>query len=103
MYSELILLPEARSDLAEAYGWYELQSQGLGREYVGAVEATLEAIKRTPLIFPVVYCEYRRALVKRFPFAIFFEMDTNRNCLFVYSIFHCAQDPDKWRTRLPGN
>jgi plasmid stabilization system protein ParE len=95
-----ILLPEAKADVADAYHWYEEQSLGLGMEFLRCVEAALLAIRRTPLSCPTVHESYRRALVRRFPFAIFFEFVPDQNLCVVYSVFHCSQDPEKWRSRL---
>lgn len=41
---------------------------------------------------------YRRALVRRFPYAIFYEYF--ENVTTIYAVFHCSQDPKKWRDRL---
>ncbi len=101
MTSPPILVPEAKADVADAYLWYEDQSLGLGMEFLRCVEAALLSVQRTPLIYPVVHESYRRALVRRFPFAVFFEIDDSENQCTVYSVFHCSQDPDKWRGRLP--
>lgn len=101
MSNSPILIPDAKSDVADAYRWYEEQSLGLGLEFLRCVEAALLSIQRTPMIYPVVHEAYRRALVRRFPFAIFFEIDDANNCCVVYSVFHCSQDPEKWRARLP--
>jgi len=95
-----ILVPEAKADVADAYLWYEKQSLGLGMEFLRCVETALLSIQRTPLMYPVIHATYRRALVHRFPFAIFFELDRTDNQCVVYSVFHCSQDPDKWRKRL---
>ncbi len=94
------LIPEAKSYVADAYLWYEDQSLGLGLDFLRCVELTLLSIQRTPLIYPIVYSTYRRALVRRFPFAIFFEIDDAQNQSIVYSVFHCSQNPDKWRGRV---
>lgn len=96
-----ILLPEAKADVADAYRWYEEQSLGLGMEFLRCVEAAILTIQRTPLLYPTVHESYRRSLVRRFPFAIFFEFVSGQNRCVVYSIFHCSQDPEKWRSRLP--
>ncbi|MDD2710655.1 MAG: type II toxin-antitoxin system RelE/ParE family toxin [Verrucomicrobiae bacterium] len=101
MTETLILLPEAKADVANAYRWYENQSQGLGMEFLRCVETTLLSIQRTPFIHPCVYEFCRRALVRRFPFAIFFELEQDQNRCVVYSIFHCSQNPQKWQNRLP--
>ena len=95
-----ILLPEAKADVADAYLWYEEQSRGLGGEFLRCVETALLAIQRNPLIYPTVHESYRRSLVRRFPFAIFFEFVPNQNRCVVYSVFHCSQDPEKWMRRL---
>lgn len=96
-----ILLPEAKADVGDAYLWYEEQSMGLGMEFLRCVETALLAIQRAPLSYPTVHESYRRSLVRRFPFAIFFEFKPDQNCCVVYSVFHCSQNPDKWRSRLP--
>ena len=101
MTSPPILVPEAKADVADAYLWYEDQSLGLGIEFLRCVEVALLSIQRTPLIYPVVQENYRRALLRRFPFAILFEIDEAGNRCVVYSVFHCSQDPEKWRARLP--
>jgi plasmid stabilization system protein ParE len=95
-----VFVPEAKADVAGAYLWYEEQSLGLGMEFLRCVEAALLSIHRTPLMYPVVHATYRRALVHRFPFVIFFEFDGATNRCVVYSVFHCSQDPDRWRKRL---
>jgi len=101
MNAPLMLLPAAKADVAAAFQWYEEQSLGLGMEFMRCVEAALLSIQRTPLIYPIVHESYRRALVRRFPFAIFFDVDQVRKRSIVYAVFHCAQDPKKWHGRLP--
>ena len=97
-----ILIPDARADVAAAFRWYEERAFGLGTEFLRCVEAVLLSIQRNPLIHPVVHEAYRRALVRRFPFAIFFEIDPVQNRCIICAVFHCARSPDKWRDRVPG-
>jgi plasmid stabilization system protein ParE len=99
MAAELILPPETEADLAEAYAWYESRRAGLGEEFLGCVDACIEAIRRTPEIHAIVHASYRRALVRRFPYAVFHEH--TEATLTVYAVFHTSRDPDKWRRRLP--
>ncbi|MGB6044976.1 MAG: type II toxin-antitoxin system RelE/ParE family toxin [Pirellulales bacterium] len=49
-------------------------------------------------LYERVYQDYRRAIVQRFPYVIFYEIDAET--VVVYSVFHTAQDPRKWRERL---
>jgi len=99
MAVELILAPEAEIDLTEAYAWYENRRAGLGEEFLSSVDACLESIRRQPEMYRPVHETYRRALVRRFPFAIFYEYA--EAAVTVYSVFHTSRDPEKWRQRLP--
>jgi plasmid stabilization system protein ParE len=92
------LLPAARQDIADALAWYEQQASGLGLEFLRCVEATLLALQRHPLMYPAVLTHYRRALVRRFPYVIFYDVEPERTV--VYAVFHCSQDPSKWKARL---
>jgi plasmid stabilization system protein ParE len=98
MAAELIIAPEAEQDIAEAYAWYEGRRPGLGEELLGCVDACIQAICRTLEMHPVVHEGYRRGLVRRFPYAVFYEFANNT--VTVYCVFHTSRDPDKWRERL---
>jgi hypothetical protein len=39
----------------------------------------------------------RRSLLRRFPYAVFFE--ASRIEIVVYAVFHCARNPRAWRRR----
>jgi len=97
------LVPEAKADVAAAFQWYEEKCLGLGLDFLRCVEGTLSSIQRAPLAYPIVHETYRRALVRRFPFAVFFDIDDLKHHCIVYSVFHCSQDPEKWRGRLQNN
>lgn len=100
MAAELVVTPEAGVDVAEGYSWYEDQRVGLGEEFLSAVDACVEGVLRFPQMYSVVHETYRRALVRRFPYALFYEHV--ENVVTVYSVFQTAQDPEKWRQRLSG-
>jgi len=99
MTIELRITPPAAQDMRDAYTWYEQQQLGLGEAFLLRLEARLEAIRRMPERFERVHRNFRRALVRRYPYAIFFEHDGS--AATVYSIVHTAQDARKWRDRLP--
>jgi plasmid stabilization system protein ParE len=48
-----------------------------------------------PEMYAVIHENYRRALVRRFPFAVIYEYA--EEVITVYSVFHTSRDPDKWR------
>jgi len=98
MAVELVIAPEAELDIAEAYIWYEGRRSGLGEEFLTSVDACLESIRRRPEMYPVVYEDYRRSLIRRFPYAVFYE--ESEAAVTIYAVFHTSRDPEKWRQRL---
>ena len=101
MPADFIVLPEAEQDIAESYAWYEEQEPDLGERFLRCVDACISSIRKTPKLHAIAHQTYRRALVRRFPYAIFYEYEEHRKQIVIYSVFHCAQDPEKWRGRLP--
>ena len=99
MAAELIVAPEAEQDIAEAYAWYEARRAGLGEDFLSCVDACIQAIRRTPEMHAIVHETYRRGLVRRFPYAVFYEHV--RDTVTVYCVFHASRDPQKWRQRFP--
>jgi plasmid stabilization system protein ParE len=99
MAVELVFVPEAELDIMEAYAWYESRRAGLGEEFLSSLEACIESIRRQPLMCALVYESHRRALIRRFPYAVFYEYA--EAAITVYAVFHTARDPRKWRQRLP--
>jgi plasmid stabilization system protein ParE len=95
----LIILPEAELDVAQAYIWYEKNESGLGEEFLRCVDACVQFIRRNPEMYQVAHENYRRAVVRRFPYVIFYEYSDTT--VIVYAVFHCSQNPTKWRGRLP--
>ena len=98
MASDFIIAPEVELDISEAYGWYEDHRSGLGGEFLSCVDACIQGICRMPEMYAKVHEEYRRALIRRFPYAVFYEF--TERVVTVYCIFHTSRDPDKWRQRL---
>jgi plasmid stabilization system protein ParE len=99
MAGDFRLEPTAETDVAEAYAWYERQRHGLGEQFLQCVDECIQRTVRMPKANRCVYEEYRRALVRRFPYSVFYEFDGS--LVTIYSVMHTARDPKKWRQRLP--
>ncbi len=99
MPAKLVVAPEAELDIAEAHVWYERRRIGLGEDFLSSVDACMESIRRQPEMYPLVHETYRRSLIRRFPYAVFYEYA--ETTVTVYSVFLTSRDQDKWRQRLP--
>ena len=73
MAAELVFAPEAENDLSEAYAWYQDRRPGLGEEFLSSVDVSLQNIRRTPEGCAYAHETFRRCLVRRFPYAVFYD------------------------------
>ncbi len=87
----LRLVPDVEEDLTAGYDWYESRAIGLGEEFLRMFYACANQIMDSPLAHPRVFGEFRRCLLRRFPYAIYYI--TAEKQVVVYGIFHCARNP----------
>lgn len=87
----------ARVELNDAVSWYESRRRGLGFELKEEVESLLARTASNPESFPCVRGQIRRALLRRFPYAIHFLIEPNR--LVVLAVFHAKRDPSRLEGR----
>ena len=97
MTLELRLRPEAELDLADAALWYEEQGQRLGHQFLDEVLAVFSTIAEAPLMYPIVHRNTRRALIHRFPFGIYYRIETS--AIVVVAVMHGSRNPRRWKSR----
>jgi len=98
MSRRLIVRPEAELELSAAFNWYEDCTSGLGSDFLLCVDAVFHAIQRAPQQYPRVHSVVRRALIRRFPYEVFFLEDDER--IVVLSVFHAKRNPKRWKERI---
>ncbi len=91
MTYSLRFLPEVEEDAIGGYSWYETKSTGLGEEFLRMFYASAGDIPHNPLLYQKVHNDFRRCLLRRFPYAIYFMI--NNDEIIVTGLFHCARDP----------
>lgn len=94
----LRFLPEVEEDVIGGYSWYEAKSPGLGEEFLRIFYAFTGEVLHNPLLYPKIHNEFRRCLLRRFPYAVYFTITDNE--IIIFGLFHCARDPSTIRTRL---
>jgi plasmid stabilization system protein ParE len=98
MMYRLIIRPEAETELAEAFDWYERRLPGFGAQFLTAVDTAVGSILGNPLQHPIIYRNVRRALARRFPYQVLFIVE--ENIIVVIAVFHGARDPKRWQDRI---
>ncbi|MBI3815708.1 MAG: type II toxin-antitoxin system RelE/ParE family toxin [Nitrospinae bacterium] len=83
----------SKDDIELAFEWYEKQRRGLGFDFFDCVEASLKSILRFPEMYEKVYSDFRRCVIRRFPFSIFYTIEGDK--IVIHSIFDNRQDPPK--------
>ena len=95
--SGVLLRPAAAADVEDAYAWYEGQRSGLGEEFLEILRSTLAAIVENPGQYPVVHRGTRRALLRRFPYGVFYRRVEDQ--VIVVACMHAKRNPRRWRGR----
>ncbi|MHB8741524.1 MAG: type II toxin-antitoxin system RelE/ParE family toxin [Sulfuricaulis sp.] len=97
MTLEVRLRPEAEQDLSDAAVWYEGQLSGLGHQFLDEVLAAFSSLAEVPLRYPIVHRNTRRALIHRFPFGVYYQVENT--AIVVLAVMHGSRDPHRWKIR----
>ena len=92
----VVFRPQAEDDALEVRQWYESRRVGLGREFGEALDALIARIATSPQTFPRVHNETRRAVLTRFPYAVYFRV---AEAAVVVLAIHGRQHPSRWQRR----
>ena len=97
--AKLLVEPTAIRELRDAIQWYDAQRSGIGQELAAEVDNCVERIRADPEMYARVKKDYRRAIIHRFPYAIYYEFIADT--VIVYSVCHGARDPAELDRNLP--
>lgn len=87
----------ARAEFRESALFYERELPGLGAEFVAEVERTIGFIVTRPNAGSPLWGNFRRTLVRRFPFAVIYR--AKDETVYVVAIAHQRRRPNYWRAR----
>ena len=87
----------AKRELDDAIFWYEDRRKGLGYAFSVAIQKQITRISISPEQFPRVQGDVRKAVLRRFPYSIYFITDKQR--IVVLAIFHVRRDPQHLESR----
>jgi plasmid stabilization system protein ParE len=93
----VIFTPAASAELIKAQDWYEDEAIGIGRRFRQAIDALADRMSANPRQFPVVFKNVRRALLRRFPYSLFFVLEDQT--ALVIACFHASRNPLRWQNR----
>lgn len=97
MSHPLIIRPEAEEDMTEARDWYEEQREGLGIEFLTAVDEVFDRIREMPELYVPEYKTVRRAGLNRFPYVVYYRLVADT--VEVIAVQHGSRNARRWRSR----
>ncbi len=98
MTSRLRLSAAAQRDVAAVKEWYaEKPTPDLDLRFQLELNKVFQQIARFPAGYSVVYKDVRRAILNRFPYAVFYHLRSNTP--YVLAVVHQARDPRVWKHR----
>ncbi len=95
---EIRLTRSAEEDLVRGFAFYEVQQQSLGTYFLDSLYADIDSLMLYAGIHAKPLGRFHRALSKRFPFAIYYEIKID--VVTVVAILDCRQNPGATKARL---
>jgi plasmid stabilization system protein ParE len=94
----VIFHPEAHEEMIESARFYDGRSEGLGSDFLDAVEDTTHRISESPKAGRVERGNTRKRLVPGFPFTVLYEIQPDR--IYIAAVMHQHRRPGYWRKRV---
>ena len=82
----------AQLDLADSFDWYTRISPLIAENFLEEVENTIKYIVNNPLIFQVVYKDFRQVPVYKYPFILVYKIQDQ--LIKIYRVFPTKTDPN---------
>jgi plasmid stabilization system protein ParE len=95
--TKLIFRRAARFDVRSIRDWYEAEEVGLGDRFLTELDGIAKRARAMPGQFPEIGRSLRRALLRRFPYSVYF---LNRgDAVIVFAVLHQHRNPTEWQRR----
>jgi plasmid stabilization system protein ParE len=88
----------AEEDLINGFRYYARRQEGLGDYFLDSLSADIDALSLYAGIHPKPFGRFHRTLAKRFPFAVYYEVDAET--VTIVAVLDCRQNPGAIRKRV---
>lgn len=95
---QLLSEPLADLDIEGAFEWYQAQRSGLGIEFLDELRAAYRRIANGPFKYEHLRSGIRRALLRRFPYAVYFAAE--EEVIVIVAVLHASRNPAEWQSRV---
>lgn len=98
----LIILPQAQSEITDAYKWYRIRSAALGYDFLRETDKSIYAVTKSPLHYSIIEEDIRRIKLHKFPYNLYFALEipmNNQEEVIILACLHERRDPKHWQKR----
>jgi ParE toxin of type II toxin-antitoxin system, parDE len=95
--NDVLFHPEAADEYANSYAWYCEKVRHVAEAFEREVKRSLRLIATYPMRWPVYRGQYRRIMVRRFPFSLVY--GSFEGHLVIVAVAHGSRRPGYWRDR----
>ena len=86
------------ADVEAAFNWYQREEPGLGFEFLEELRDAYQRILDHPFAYQDLRSGIRRALTRRFPYAIYFSIEGE--IIVIVAVLSTARGPEEWQLRI---
>ena len=97
MTHQLVVSREAQTDIAEAIAWLRDVSPSLPGRLKIELEKVYASILEHTQMYPLVHKNFRRALLRRFPYSVFYVVESS--AVLIVGVVHHSRDDSTWKRR----
>ena len=94
----VVFSPCPLCDADDAKNWYERCDSGLGSEFLRSLDECVARIASDPKRYRLFNSNYRKTLMRRFPFQIVYE--EREECIWILAVYHSKRDPRQLDKRI---
>jgi len=91
---KVLLLDEAKADIAGTRQYYNSLVQGLGKRFKLDLKKVVGQLQNNPHIFGFRFEEFRTANLQIFPYQVHYRIEENTNTVIVFAVLHGYRNPD---------
>jgi len=97
MNYHIVLSLDAKADIRSIHRWYRRIDRDLAHRFSLESRITVRRIAQFPYQFPLVNETVRQALLKRFPYAMYYRLYSK--LVFIIAVVHQRRSDAIWRQR----
>src|SRR5215208_3635074 len=94
----IVLSPDAKADIRSVRRWYRRIDPNLAFQFSLEGRSAVRRIAQFPYRFSLVNGTVRRATMNRFPYAMYYRLDSDKAS--VFAVLHQRRSDAIWRQRI---